>query len=99
MKVTSGKGVSQVSCDWFTTQDQASVNWSALTANQWNTYWAGRRAYDVFLRPLAAPLPALDPRPFVRRYPSEPKIRRVPVTVPVTLYGDGIYGTGSPYGY
>jgi hypothetical protein len=73
MDVGTEKAVSRISCDWFATQDQQSANWAGLTANDWNTYWAGKRAYDVFLRPLASPAPVTDPSPFIRAYPSESK--------------------------
>ena len=57
-------------------QAQQSAQWVGQTADQWNTFWAGKRAYDVFLRPLASPVPVVDPQPFVRAYPSESKWRK-----------------------
>jgi hypothetical protein len=71
MNVSHGRGSTTVSCAWFATQAQQSANWSGQTANQWNTYWSGKRAYDVFLRPLASPVPVKNPEPFIRVYPSE----------------------------
>ena len=73
MQVTHSKESTSVECDWFATQEQQSLNWAGQTANQWNTYWAGRRAYDVTLRPLASPVPVVNPQPFIRAYPSESK--------------------------
>lgn len=73
MNVASGKSTSTISCEWFATQASQTANWTGLTANDWNTYWAGQRAYDVFLRPLASSAPVKNPQPFVRSYPSESK--------------------------
>ena len=73
MDTSHSKESTQVKCVWFATQNQQSLNWAGQTANQWNTYWAGRRAYDVTLRPLASPVPVVNPKPFIRAYPSESK--------------------------
>ena len=73
MSVRPSRGTTQVDAVWFTTQAQQTAQWGGQTANQWNTFWAGRRAYDVYLRPLASPAPANNPAPFVRVYPSQSK--------------------------
>jgi hypothetical protein len=73
MNVVSGKSSASISCDWFTTQATQSPRWTSLTADDWNTYWSGRRSYDVFLRPLAVGSTFYDLQPFVRSYPSESK--------------------------
>lgn len=76
MSVTPKRADTQVDAVLFTTQAQQSAQWVGQTADQWNTFWAGKRAYDVFLRPLASPVPVVDPQPFVRAYPSESKWRK-----------------------
>jgi hypothetical protein len=71
MNVQHSKASTKLTCHWFATQAQQSANWAGQTAAQWNTFWSGRRAYDVFLRPLASSVPVVNPQPFVRIYPSE----------------------------
>ena len=60
---------------WFTTQAQQTAQWVGQTATQWAAFWSGKRAYDVYLRGLASPVPVVDPQPFLRVYPSESEWR------------------------
>ena len=76
MSLSHLSATTDVVANWFATQAQQSAQWVGQTANQWNTYWSGKRAYDTYLRPLASPVPVSDPKPFVRVYPSEPKWKR-----------------------
>jgi hypothetical protein len=71
MNVQHSKASTKLTCHWFATQAQQSANWAGQTAAQWNTFWSGKRAYDVFLRPLASSVPVVNPEPFIRVYPSE----------------------------
>ncbi len=101
MSVTEARGTISIRADWFATQAQQTANWSGMTANQWNQYWAGKRAYDVFIRPMGSSVPVVDPTPFVRIYPSETTNPVQPtVVIPGgSVFGTGVFGSGTPYGY